>query len=79
MYYDPGHIFLILSILGAALTLGIGLLVLLRNPLHPANIGFCLGMLSLTIIEVGDIIFLISDELVWGLYGKQISLAGEAL
>ena len=79
MYYDPGHIFLILSILGAALTLGVGLLVLLRNPFYPANIGFCLGMLSLTIIEVGDIIFLISNELVWGLYGKRISLAGEAL
>ncbi len=79
MYYDPGHIFLILSILGAALTLGVGLLVLLRNPFHPANIGFCLGMLSLTIIEGGGIIFLLSDELVWGLYGKRISLAGEAL
>lgn len=79
MYYDPGHIFLILSILGAVLTLGVGLLVLLRNPFHPANIGFCLGMLSLTIIEGGGVIFLLSDELVWGLYGKRISLAGEAL
>ncbi len=79
MYYDPGHIFLILSVLGAALTLGVGLLVLLRNPFYPANIGFCLGMLSLTIIEGGGIIFLLSDELVWGLYGKRISLAGEAL
>ena len=79
MYYDPGHIFLILSFLGAILTLGVGIIVFIRNPRHPANIGFGLGMLSLTIIEAGNVIVFISDGLIWGLYGKRISLAGEAL
>ncbi|HKZ58199.1 MAG TPA: histidine kinase N-terminal 7TM domain-containing protein, partial [Thermodesulfovibrionales bacterium] len=79
MYYDPGHIFLILSILGAILTLGVGILVFIRNPHHPANIGFGLGMLSLTIIDAGNVIVFTSDGLIWGLYGKRISLAGEAL
>ena len=79
MYYDPGHVFLILSILGAILTLGVGLLVFIRNPRHPANIGFGLGMLSLTIIEAGNVIVFISDGLIWGLYGKRIALVGQAL
>src|SRR3990172_3192009 len=79
MYYDPGHIFLILSILGALLTFGVGIFVFIRNPRHPANIGFCLGMLSLTIIAAGNAIVFISDGLGWSLYGKRISLAGEAL
>ena len=79
MYYDPDHIFLILSILGALLTFGVGIFVFIRNPRHPANIGFCLGMLSLTIIAAGNAIVFISDGLGRGLYGKRISLAGEAL
>ncbi len=79
MYYDSGHIFLILSILGALLTFGVGIFVFIRNPRHPANIGFCLGMLSLTIIAAGNAIVFISDGLGWSLYGKRISLAGEAL
>ena len=79
MNYDPGHIFLILSFLGAVLTLGIGILVFIRNPRHPANIGFGLGMLSLTIIEAGNVTVFISDGLIWGLYGKRIALVGQAL
>src|SRR3972149_6273859 len=79
MFFSPGHIFLILSILGAILTLGVGILVFIRNPRHPANIGFGLGMLSLTIIDAGNAIVFISDGLIWGLYGKRVSLAGEAL
>ncbi len=79
MYYDPGHIFLILSFLGAILTLGLGVLVLIRNPRHPANIGFGLGMLSLAIIEAGHGIVFLSDDLAWGFYGKRVSLTGEAL
>ncbi|HZX49311.1 MAG TPA: XrtA/PEP-CTERM system histidine kinase PrsK [Nitrospirota bacterium] len=79
MYYDPGHIFLILSVLGAVLTLGVGILVFIRNPRHPANIGFGLGMLSLTIIEAGNVTVFISDGLIWGLYGKRIALVGQAL
>ncbi len=79
MYYDPGHIFLILSILGAILTLGVGIFVLIQNVRHPANIGFALGMLSLTIIEAGNVIVFISDNLVWALIGKRISLVGEAI
>lgn len=79
MYYDPSHIFLILSVLGAILTLGVGILVFIRNPRHPANIGFGLGMLSLTIIDAGNVIVFISDGLIWGLYGKRIALVGQAL
>ncbi len=79
MYYNPGHIFLILSLLGAILTLGLGLLVFIRNPRHPSNIGFGLGMLSLTIIEAGNGIVFISDSLLWGLYGKRLAVVGQAL
>ncbi len=79
MYYDPSHIFLILSFLGVILTLGVGLLVFIRNPKHPANIGFGLGMLSLTIIEAGNGLVFLSDSLSWGLYGKRITIAGQAL
>ena len=37
-----------------------GLFTLSRNPRHPANIGFTLGMLSLALIGAGNAIILYS-------------------
>ncbi len=74
-----GHYFAILPLLGAALTAGLGLFTLTRNPRHLANVGFAAGMLSLAIFEVGSSMLLISGGGAWATAGMRISLAGEAM
>jgi len=74
-----GNYFAILPLLGAALTTGLGLFTLTRNPRHLANIGFAAGMLSLAIFEVGSAMLLLSGGGGWAMAGMRTSLAGEAL
>lgn len=69
----------ILPILAALLSLGLGIFVFLRNFRHPANIGFGLGMFSYVLIEAGNAMFLLSSSGEWAVFGKNISLTGEAL
>src|SRR3990170_6376722 len=79
MNYDLSLIFPALPILAALVSSGVGIFVFLRNPRHPANIGFGLGMLSLVLIETGGAIFLLSDSEPWVLFGRRVSLIGEAI
>lgn len=79
MSFDLNLLFTVFPILAALVSTGLGIFVFLRNPRHPANIGFGLGMLSLTFIETGDAIFLTSNGGSWSMSGKMTSLAGEAL
>lgn len=46
--------FVIISLIGAAMCLGLGLLILSRNPRHSSNIGFTLGIFNLIVITVGN-------------------------
>ncbi|MBI5755918.1 MAG: GHKL domain-containing protein [Nitrospirae bacterium] len=79
MIYDFSQFLLILPTLAAVVSFGVGILVFSRNPRHPANIGFGLGMLSLTLIEGGDAMLLLSGSETWFLLGRYLSLTGKAL
>lgn len=68
-----------LPFLAALVALGLGILVFLRNPRHPANIGFGFGMFSIVLIEAGDAIFLLSNSGASAMFGKRLSLSGEAI
>ena len=71
---------IILSILSAILCAGLGLFTLTRNPRHPANIGFTLGMLSLALIGAGSAVMLYSGVLGGGAaLGVRLTLIGEAV
>lgn len=70
----------ILSILSTVLCVGLGIFTLSRNPRHPANIGFTLGMASLAIIEIGDTIVLFAGaDMQIRLIGMKLALIGQAL
>jgi hypothetical protein len=69
--------FAILQILSVPLCISLGVFILSRNPRHPTNIGFAIGMAGLAIIEAGNALALISTNKV--LLGIQISLAGQAI
>lgn len=77
MNYDLSPNFVILPLVTVLVSLGLGIIVFIRNPGHPANIGFGLGMLSIIFIEAGDAIFLLSDSITWAMFGKRFSLTGE--
>src|SRR3989304_7826125 len=79
MNYDLSLIFPALPILAALVSFGVGLFVFLRNPRHPANIGFGLGMLSFVLIETGAAIYLLSNSETWAVDGRRVSLIGEAI
>lgn len=78
MDYALSLILPIFPLLSALVSFGLGLFIFIRNPRHPANIGFALGMLSLVLIEAGDAIFLISDSNTGSMFGMRLSKAGEA-
>ena len=72
--------FAILPALSILLCISLGIFIIFRNPGHPTNIGFVLGMLSLVIIETGHALILLSDfkpALISS--GIHITLVGEAL
>lgn len=72
--------FVILSVSSAILCISLGFFTFSRNPRHPANIGFAMGMLNLAIVEAGNAILLFSFS--WKLtsyFGIQINLIGQAL
>jgi hypothetical protein len=69
----------ILPILSGLLCIGLGLFTFSRNPRHPVNIGFVLGMLSLAVIESGNTILLLSFNERFSRIGMQINLVGQAL
>ena len=75
------HSYLIIPpILSAILCAGLGLFTLSRNPRHPANIGFTLGMLSLALIGAGNAITLYPREVTEAAsLGIRLSLIGTAL
>src|SRR3990172_8019929 len=79
MNYDLNLIFPALPILAALVSFGVGLFVFLRNPRHPANIGFGLGMFSFVLIETGAAIYLLSNSETWAVDGRRVSLTGEAI
>ncbi|HBI24375.1 MAG TPA: PEP-CTERM system histidine kinase PrsK [Nitrospiraceae bacterium] len=68
----------LMPILSALLSCGLGILVFIRNPRHPANLSFGLGMLTLTFIEGGNAIFVMSGDEAWSILGKRVSITGEA-
>ncbi len=71
---------IILPILSAILCTGLALFTLSRNPRHPANIGFALGMLSLALIGAGNAIILSPREVTDGAnLGVRLSMIGTAL
>lgn len=72
--------FVILPVSSAILCISLGFFTFSRNPRHPANIGFAMGMLNLAIVEAGNAILLFSFS--WKLtsyFGLQINLIGQAL
>lgn len=54
--------FAILPILSALMASGLGVFTITRNPRHPVNIGFALGLASLIVIEAGGALMLMSNE-----------------
>lgn len=78
MDYVLSVILSILPILAALLSFGLGIFVFSRNPRHPANISFGLGMMSLALMEGGDVLFVLSNSGTASMIGKRVSLAGEA-
>ncbi len=72
--------FAILPILSAASCIGLGLFTLSRNPRHPANIGFMLGMVGLATVETGNsLVFISGIKGQTSLPGLQIALIGQAV
>src|SRR3989304_6824728 len=78
MNYAVNLVLIAIPLLATIISFGLGLFVFLRNPRHPANIGFGLGMLSLALIEGGDGLFILSNSGMVSMIGKRISLAGNA-
>ena len=75
MYYY----FAIIGVLGAVLCAGLGFFTLLRNPRHPTNIGFALGMSSLAVIEAGCTLVLLSPlREGFAEAGARLLLSGQA-
>lgn len=70
--------FSILPLLSAVLCAGLGLFTFSRNPRHPANIGFTLGMFCLAVNEAGSVMALLSAG-EGALLGMRTSLIGQAL
>lgn len=71
--------FAILPILSAILCMSLGLFVFSRNPRHPANISFVLGMATLAAAEIGGALVLLSDfGIETALTGLYIYLLGHA-
>ncbi len=79
MNYDLSFILPLFPILAVLISFGLGIFVFLRNPRHPVNIGFGLGMLSLVFIEIGGAISLLSSRESSTIFGRRVSLAGEAI
>lgn len=79
MNYTLSYIPNLFPILASLLAFGSGAFVFLRNSRHPANIGFGLGMLSYVLIESGNALFLLSTDGAWAVFGKGVSMAGEAV
>ncbi len=71
--------FAILPILSALLAVGLGVFTITRNPRHPVNIGFALGLLSIIVIETGTALMLISgEEALPAAIGALVFIAGTA-
>ena len=72
--------FAVLPVLSVVICIGLGLFTLSRNPRHPANIGFAIGMITLAVIGVGNaMILLFSDEQRIVLLGMQVALFGQVI
>ncbi|MBI5644292.1 MAG: PEP-CTERM system histidine kinase PrsK [Deltaproteobacteria bacterium] len=68
----------LLPLTSALLCVGLGAFTFSRNTRHPANIGFSLGLLCIALVEIGDILMLLSEERV-SQAGVRLSVAGQAL
>lgn len=68
---------IILSILSGIICVALGLFTLSRNPKHPANIGFALGMAGFAVMEAGDLITFISLGV--PPIGMKLSIIGQAV
>lgn len=72
--------FAVLPILSAASCIGLGIFTLFRNPRHPANIGFMLGMVGLAVAETGNsLVFISGIKGQTSLPGLQIALIGQTV
>ena len=72
--------FAILPILSAVLCIGLGLFTLSRNPWHPSNVGFMLGMVGLAAAETGNsLVFISGIKGQTSIPGLQIALIGQAV
>lgn len=72
--------FVILPVSSAILCISLGVFTFSRNPRHPANIGFAMGMLNLAIVEAGNAILMFSfGGKLTSYFGIQINLIGQAL
>ncbi|MBI5236565.1 MAG: PEP-CTERM system histidine kinase PrsK [Deltaproteobacteria bacterium] len=62
----------ILPILSALLAVGLGVFTMTRNPRHPVNIGFALGLLSIIVMETGNALMALTGA------GQGLFIAGVA-
>ena len=71
--------FAIFPLFNVALCIGLSLFIFFRNPRHPANIGFALGLINLAFIEAGNAIFIFSDtQQQSSPLGMQSAMIGQA-
>lgn len=69
----------IFSALNAIAAVSLGVLVLLRNPKSRVNIGFTLGMATLSMVEAGGLLLLLSGSTGLEAAGAKLYMAGQAL
>lgn len=76
-----GYFSIILPLLSAAACFSLGLFTLLRNPRHPANLGFATGMATLVLIQAGSVMLMLSSSHDASLFSPGIKayMAGNAL
>lgn len=72
--------FSVISVASALLCVFLGTFTLSRNPKHPANIGFSLGLFALSVIDTGNAVILLSpNNLNLEYIGVKLRLSGLAL
>ncbi|MFQ5560285.1 MAG: hypothetical protein ACE5FU_06855, partial [Nitrospinota bacterium] len=74
-------LFAVFALVNSVFCVCLGLFTLSRNPRHPANIGFLLGMIGLSVIEAGNALtmYFFSPALPPFGTGIRLSAAGQAL
>lgn len=69
----------ILTVISALLTACLGVFTVTRNTRHPANLGFALGMMALSILCAGDTVLAVAGTVEVARLGLRISVVGLSL